>query len=358
MASRWPKLSLVWLVAFPATVLPQAALDNPERREEVRREFERIEELPPAEQEKEIPRVYREMHPDLFSVHFGGEQPKLIIRPGKQPYFVGVMCDRSRELLAAHVQVVRPLIRVDLRSGDRARVGHAVRTIGWLRSHEFYDEVVTAFRQGVVEWSAVATLRDLNDPRAIRVILEKHPRDPLRYFEVLRSLCTKRPADPVLVKLLRSEDAKTRWQAAYALTESGDPTLAPEVERLAKDPDPEVREQAARMGSCLAMEGVIRSRPVLLAQLSDKDVNVRLAAARGLAAGKDKACARTLLDLLKDDSLDELLHAQVRTAVQSLAGTHFGYYHGSDGWKPTTEKNKVAIRRFTEWVETIEKKES
>jgi hypothetical protein len=351
-------LTLGWLVALPPAGLPQAALDNPERREEVRREFERIEELSPAEQEKEIPRVYREMHPDLFLLYFGGEQPTFVFRAGQQPRIKDVLRSRSRDLLATHLKAVRPLIREDLRSGDRARVDHAVSVIGWLRLHEFYDEVIAAFRQNVVEWSAVSTLRDLDDPRAICVIMDKYPRDPLRYFEELRSLCKGRPADPVLVKLLRSEDAKTRWQAAYALTESGDPALVPEVERLAKDPDPEVREQAARMGSLIAKGGDIRSRSVLLSQLSDKDVSVRIAAARGLAAGKDKACARTLLELLKDDSLEESLHAQAWKAVQELAGTHFGYYHGSDGWRPTTETNKAAIRRFAKWVESLEPKES
>jgi hypothetical protein len=332
--------------------------DDPERLKEIRREFERIEALPAAEREKEIPRVYREMPPDMFFAYFCGEQPKIILQPGGPPRFLGQLYHRSADLLAAHLKVVRPLVQADLQSGDRERLAHALSFIGWLRLHEFYDAVVVAFRQDAVEQVAAGTLRDLDDPRAIRVLLEKHPHDPLRYYAFVGSLSKQRPADPMLVKLLRSEDAKTRWRAACALSGSGDPVLVPEVERLAKDPDPKVRQEAAGMGSVLAKGGFARSRLAVLALLKDEDVGVRVTAACLLAAQKDMACARTLLEMLQDGSLEELQHSQVRDAVHYLAGTHFGYYHGSDGWKPTTENNKAAIQKFAEWVEKSEGKES
>jgi HEAT repeat protein len=297
------------------------------------------------------------MSPTTFLFYFSGEQPAIIARPG-EPIRFGTMYHRSQELLAAHVGIVRPLIREDLRSNHRERVTHAVGVIGWLRLHEFYDEVVAALRQGTVEYRAAETLRDLDDPRAIRVLTEQTPEDPLRYYTSLIHLCKRRPADPALMKYLRSADAKTRWRAAHALSSSGDPILAPEVARLAKDPDPEVREQAARMSQFIVTDQLGPDRKAVLALLDDKDVDVRIAAARRFAGQRDRACARTLLALLGDDSLEELQHAQVWKAVRDLAGTQFGYYHGSDGWRPTTEANKAALRKFAAWVDQIEKKES
>jgi HEAT repeat protein len=297
MVDRWPALALGCLIALSPTLSAQAPVGSLEWREAVRQEFERIDELPPAEQVREIPRVYREMSPILLLAHFHGEQPKMLIRAGEPPRF-GTLSSRSQDLLAAHLTVVRPLIREDLRSNHRERVTHAVGVIGWLRLREFYDDVVAAFRRGAVEYHAAATLRDLDDPRAIRVLTDQNPEDPLRYYGSLRSLCKRRPADPALVKHLRSADAKTRWRAASALTESGDPILAPEVARLANDPDPKVREQAACMSQFIVTDKLGPDRKAVLALLDDKDVNVRIAAARRFAGQRDRACARTLLALL------------------------------------------------------------
>ena len=110
-----------------------------------------------------------------------------------------------------------------------------------------YSEVVAAFH-GPEHEAAAYTLRDLDDPRAIPVLIEGSPDQPTRYFESLRHLQRDRPAHILLLELLRSDQPAERWQAAYALSESRDPALVPTIERLSRDTNVDVRRQAGNIG--------------------------------------------------------------------------------------------------------------
>jgi hypothetical protein len=112
------------------------------------------------------------------------------------------------------------------------------------------------------------------------------------------------------------------------------------------------------MGFALTGNGRLQVRPVLTALLSDESTDVRIKVACRFAAHRDAVCARTLLDLVHGGCLDYDRHSRVVSAVANLSGIHFDYGPGPNGWRITTEKNKEALRRFIEWVENIERKES
>lgn len=89
----------------------------------------------------------------------------------------------------------------------------------------------------------------------------------------------------------------------------------------------------------------------LLTLLLDKDRAVRTEVVCSFAWKKDAACANAMFDLLRDDSMDEISHSRIVQAMHDLTGTYFEYHIGSDGWRPTTENNKMAIERFKKWIE-------
>ena len=119
-----------------------------------------------------------------------------------------------------------------------------------------YD-AVAAQLDGTEEDVAASALRDLNDLRAIPLLV-RH--GIMRHFEVLRHLQRGRLANSELLALLDEKDAEVRWRAAYALAESGDPGLASIVKRLARDEASQARAQAANIAFLLPSHAFISSR--------------------------------------------------------------------------------------------------
>ena len=92
-----------------------------------------------------------------------------------------------------HRDEVESLVREDLRSERQKTRQWALSTAGEMKLRGLYSEVVAAFH-GPEHEAAAYTLRDLDDPRAIPVLIEGSPDQPTRYFESLRHLQRDRPA--------------------------------------------------------------------------------------------------------------------------------------------------------------------
>ncbi|MFN3651089.1 MAG: HEAT repeat domain-containing protein [Armatimonadota bacterium] len=331
-------------------------------------DVERVSRLPKEDQKEHVRRMYHEVFPAVSDLKAAGAStmpaPPLPIdnmtpddaaaRVLEQEGVEGLR-DRTRRkvlsLLARHPESVKPLVKSDLRSLERSDVLRGLSAAGRLQLQEALDGVLKIFRADRQEAEQAAlTLRDLNDPRAIRALVERDKNRPTQYYELIRPLQRGRSADPALVKLLRHKSAVIREQAAYALTDSGDPDLASHVRRLVKDADARVRGQAAEMGFALSGSAFEKVRPSLTELLHDPERAVRLTTATGFAQRQDATAGPTLLTLLRDATLDAKAHGAVVRAIQSLTGTAFGYDTSESGWQPGTENNRQAIRRFEEWI--------
>lgn len=87
---------------------------------------------------------------------------------------------------------------------------------------------------------AIQSLRDLKDSQAVPRLcrlLEEQASEPLIVSNVTKALGSigSPKAIPTLVAALESDDAFTRYDAAYALGEIGDPSAIPVLEKLLSD---------------------------------------------------------------------------------------------------------------------------
>jgi hypothetical protein len=351
--NHWHVLTLFTLAAVPLPAYSQVQIKlfkpyTAQERELIFQEFERIEALPPHQQATHVVRVYRDLYL-YFLWDYGNDLD-----------FRGPKFGRCITVLGQHRGAVRELVATDLRGGDQATARHALDMAGNLKLTEAYDEIVAFFRKhdGDLAFAAANALADLGDLRAIPLLMAKDPREPLKYCGALHQLCRDRPADPRLLHYLRTGDANTQYQAAYALYGSRDSELVPDVRRLCRDADPKLRTIAADMGFALTGDGYEQVRFTLYSLLRDKDIDLRIYVAGVFAGRKDPVCARVLLDLLQNYPLTRDQQSRVGSAVGSLSGIFFADGFGPDGWKLTTEKNKQALRRFVEWVEKVEQRQS
>jgi HEAT repeat protein len=247
--------------------------------------------------------------------------------------------------------VLRPLIVADLASKNEKEVKWALQVVSEVGGKEFLEPVLEVFKKNpACSDAAIYALRGIDDPRAIAALVERHP-DLLAVSGVLRSLQRKRPADPALVALLDSKDAKVRSYAASALAESGDPALVGRIEKLLRDENPQVRSGAANMGLCLEKEAYQRIRPAIAALAKDPDPGVRKFVVMCLAQRRDLACGPALLEMARDTNLTQQERYEVVRVIRELTGSYFGFDTSPSGWHPDTPKNREALRRFAEWVE-------
>ncbi len=334
-------------------------------------EVERIARLAKAEQAKHVQHLYRDVFPvaelHRYSLTILGRPEMPADRATLTPEALadqilshgegrGWLVEYARAtclgLLGHNLQLLEALIKADFQSRDESARKRALRIVGRLRLSRFFEDVLEVFQKDRnLSERAAYTLRDIGDPRAIPYLVRQQPGTTLPAFELLRSLQRGRPADTTLVELLRSHDPGVRWRAAYALAESGDASLLPHIKRLARDQHPKVRKYAANMGFCMKHEVFMRIRPTVVSLLSDPNLEVKCFVARCFAQRKDKVCARTLLELAKDTSIDQLQHSNIIQAIHSLTGSYFGYHIGSDAWRPTSENNKKAIEEFGRWIQ-------
>ena len=329
-------------------------------------EIEHVARMAARDQVDRLPRLYRDVCPQLTgrflsaaAILFYPSPPKENPTPEERAaelekmggWAVLVQHARTRcgEIFGRHPDEVQPLVEEDLRSESKETVRRGLSMAGGIRLTALFDQVVDAFH-GSEESAAAYALRGVGDTRAIPILIAKHPEDPTRYFEVLRTLQRRHTAHPMLLALLDSEQPKVRWQAAYALAESGDAELIPWVKKLADDESPQVREKAVGVGFSLTGEALEAVRPALVSLLSDPEVAVRLRAAVYFAQRQDPVCARALLELMKRaEDLKSWQHSNVVQAIHSLSGgSYFGF---TPGTVSAPEVRKEALERFARWIE-------
>jgi hypothetical protein len=350
----WPVLG----VGQPPREDPQAA---PTRRAFI--EIETTARLPPALQVERLPRVYHDVCPQLQTsvVHLAyipyaapkeGENPErvaeLIERAAGWPGLVRAGRIRCRQFLAAHRDAVEALARQGLQTGSRRDQLWAFDVIGELRLMRLFHDVISALT-GPEPIYAAQALRALDDPRAISPLIERFPEDPTRFFEVLRALQRNRPPHPSLLALVKAKDGTARWRAAYALTESRDPTLVRLVPDLVADPVPEVRRQAGYLAISFDDADYRRARPSITPLLSDTDENVRADVATAMASRGDRTSAPALLTLVKrEETLEPWRQSNVVQALHTLTGSYFGLTPGTPSAAAVRSK---ALTDFARWIE-------
>lgn len=325
-------------------------------------EIESARRLPVALQAERLPRIYRDVCPQLqrmYAAHGSGgfpmptnegETPADVadrIGAGGWPEFGEAGRQRCRAFLSAHLPAVEILARDDLRAAPRRDQWWALRVIGELRAVRLFDDVIAVLRDPDPTYAAQA-LRELNDPRAIPPLIRRFPDEPTRFFETLRTLQHDRPAHPLLLELLHANDATTRWQAAYALVESRDPALVSIVPRLVADTAAEVRREAGYIAISLDDALYRRLQPSMMVLLSDPDIGVRSDVAVAMANRHDRVCARALLGLVKqEEMLEPWRQSNVEQAIHTLTGTYFGLRPGT----PSPALRDKALLDFAQWIE-------
>jgi hypothetical protein len=325
-------------------------------------EIESAVRLPRAQQSTRLPRLYhdvcRQLN-DMYAAHAmavlgiatnAGETPAQAAdrfeRSGGWPSLGEAGRQRCKQLMMEHRDAVEALIREGLRAAPRREHLWALFMIGELRAVRLFDDTISALRDPDPIYAAQA-LRALDDPRAIPPLIQRFREEPTRFFETLRSLQRARPAHRQLLNLLRADDAKVRWQAAYALVESRDPVLVSVIPGLVADPAIEVRRQAGYIGVSFDDAGYRRAQPLLVPLLSDADVGVRADVAVAMASRMDRVSAPALLALVtEEEMLEPWRQSNVVQAINTLTGTYFGLTPGT----PSPARRAKAVTDFGQWI--------
>ncbi len=266
------------------------------------------------------------------------------------PNFHAMTKNNYAVFIKSNLPLFNQYLDSDFNSTDIEKLRRALNFVGDFKIVKYAQKVGQIFlKVDKLTTEAAYVLRDLESYESIPDLIKKS-NNPMEYFEILRNLQKGRKAHKDIVNLLEVKNPDLRWKAAYSLAESVDPALLPYCKKLLKDRDPRVREQALNIGFLLEKDFYSEVYPELVNILKDSDVGVRRSAACSFAWRKDSVCARTLLDLLKDGTMEELWHSNIYQAINNLTGSYLGYYHGSDAWKPDTDNNKKAIERFEQWI--------
>ena len=364
---RFVRYTLVILLRAVAAVTCAAQTPEQDYRTRARDSFLAVEHasrLPTPQQDLETAWIYRDIWPALeremltamainsaaapSAVAERSLTPEQLAtayeRQGGWPLVAEAARVRCRSLLRSHQKLVEGLAREDLRSKDRKQLQRGLRAAGQFHLNALHD-AVAAELDGTEEDLAASALRDLNDPRAIPLLV-RHGIG--RHFEVLRSLQRCRAANSELLALPHDKDSEVRWRAAYALAESGDSRLAPIVERLAGDEASKVRVEAGNIAFLLPTEAFVRLRPVLVRLLSDKAVEVRSSLAILFATRKDAVCAKALYDLLtQEEKVEPWRQSNLVQALQTMTGSYFGFIPGTIS---TESARQASLDRFARWI--------
>jgi hypothetical protein len=367
------KYFLIFLVFLFIVLLPSGFVfpsDISELQDKTKESFMQIEDvwrIPKEKQKEGIVKIYKEVLPSIYFIPFSdttipnqflkipenlstNELANWFLKEHRLSQFMRYTKSRGLNLLRENIQETKRLIKIDLLSATDKERERALMYISEFKLSEFNEDVLGIFLHSTeLESKAAYTMRDLQMYDGIKFLVSK-PENPTKYFEILRTLQKNKKAHDSILPLLDSPDSEIRWKSAYALAESGDEILIPYIKKLIKDQKSEVRKQAAYMGFFLKDCAYKKVYSDLVTLLSDKDRSVRIEVVCMFSWNKDIVCAKAMLDLLRDNSLEERSHSRIWQAMHNLCGNYFGYYHGSDGWKPKTKNNKISIKKFEEWI--------
>jgi beta-lactamase regulating signal transducer with metallopeptidase domain/biopolymer transport protein ExbD len=351
-------------------------------------EIERIARLPKAEQGGHLERLYFELAPRYMNEFVTGilsSYPRHILdRAGTKHYdgnserWAQELADATAELspeevadklerrlwlnVAAraramqvfnnHSNTVETLIEADLTSRGKARVARAAGTILTLQLHDFTDELLDLFLADEdASEPAYHTLLSMRDPDIVKPLLEEVEKNPnmlIRCAGLLQAPYYRKPAEPLLLKLLESPDKELRYGAVRAVYECRDARLAPHIVDLARNEEFRFRVAAAYMARKLPADAFKAVRQQLLPLLRDKDEAVQIEALQCFAQRKDFAAGPVILELLRRDQLGGGDKVGVIGSLSALTGDTFGY--DMHNWGPAGRGNQKAIAEVEGWL--------
>jgi hypothetical protein len=363
------------------------------RDAEAREQFlavERIARLPAAEQAKELARLYRELAPRYMNSMVEGclsSAPTNILERDSANGFSGNLAlwaeqlagaasnltaeqaadklqdalwlnvasrARAVQVLKANAKATEALIQEDLKSGKKLLVQRAGNVIRSLNLRMFNDQLLAMFlADGELAEPAGTALLWAHDPAIVQPLLarvEKAPKFLARCAGLFQDPLYRKPAEPILLKLLDSPDVKVRYHAGYALYECRDPKLAAPAVKFAQEKEPRFRVMAAHWASNLPAGSFVAVRKDLMPLLNDADEPVRSEALRCFAQQKDLAACPVILDsLMRNHPGPGGQHEiTVMQALFALTGQRFGY--DMHNWGPGTPGNRQAIVEFGVWM--------
>ncbi|MCX5676650.1 MAG: hypothetical protein NTX87_16770 [Planctomycetota bacterium] len=354
--------------------------------------IERIARLSAAEQAKELPRFYRELAPRFMNPFVEGilsSAPSNILDrraangfDGNTAIWAEQLAEAASELspeevadklkdglwlnvaaracalqvLKAHAKATEALIQEDLKSGQKASVQRAANTILSLNLRTFTEQLLALFQaEDETSEPAGMALLFMRDPAIVQPLLarvEKGPKFLARCAGHLQGPLWRKPAEPLLLKLLDSPDAEVRYHAGRAVCECRDPKLAAPTVKFAQEKEPRFRIVAAYLASNLPADEFTAVRKDLVSLLNDPDEAVRFEALRCFAQQKDLAACPVILELLMRNHAGPAGQNEITVmqALVALTGQQFGY--DMHNWGPGTPRNQQAIHQFQDWMET------
>ena len=357
-------------------------------------EIERIARLSAEEQAKQLPHLYRDLAPRYMNpfvegiissrrrnildrksigspegdayetwtnqlAHAAGEKsPEAVADAVGSGMWLNVAAKgRALWVFARHPKALDKLLQTDLDSAEKPSVKRAACTIGALKRTSFSGKLLQMYladdEMSKEVWPAFLFMMDHSD--IFEPLLQKVEKDPrllIRCAGLFQRPLYRKPANPMLLKLVSSEDKEISYHAARALYECKDPKLAPLAAKFAKDPASRFRLTATYWAANLPGDAFNSIRKELLPLLADADEKVRFDALRCFAQQKDLAAGPVLLELLGREKPAEKPRAYEVTVMQALAaltGQQFGYFMHE--WGPNRPSNRKAIEKLEAWLQ-------
>jgi len=258
---------------------------------------------------------------------------------------------RTVQVLKKYPKELAPVVDADLDSTQADAFERGCSAVQELSLKGFTGKILDVYlAEGPRSKTAYGTLIWLKDPAILVRLREEITRDPkslTRHAGLFQEALDDQPADPVVMKLLSSDDADIRYYAAYALEECADAALAPTAAKLAGESDPRSQEAAAYMARKLPREAFAAISLKLQPLLKSPNAGVQSVAITAFAAQKDPAVAPILREFLaKPLASPSDVNPTILQALNALTGTTFGYSASQWG----AAKNAPALARFDQWI--------
>ncbi|MBN2703817.1 MAG: HEAT repeat domain-containing protein [Pontiellaceae bacterium] len=249
---------------------------------------------------------------------------------------------------------VAVLISADLDSNDPLAVERAAGVIQALNITDFSDRLLEIWIDGNQDqpspiWSALIFMDHSGILSPLLKRVQEDPKFLIRCSGLFQGPLYGKPAEPFLLSLLDDADPEIRYAAAYALMECVDEQLAQPVEKMAVDPDARIRFIAAHQIPKLPPDAFQSVREQLMTLLNDPDEEVRFYALLGFGKRKDLAAGAVILEMLRQEQLDEQYKVWTMQALAALSGSTWDY--DMHEWGPQRSGNQNAILRFKKWLD-------